>query len=159
MKAFKKEQLVVRKTRKMKSEQSKTLQAHFGGKTVYTRSVGHLVFELVKRLLLWWAPAPSNTLPEEVCQNGTGVGEGLDMAAVEVALPNETAYIMELFLGVFMSYLSIHQGVGLRGRWGPPPIANVKPQLLHGLLHEVTLLQPESYVVLLADRKELTQDD
>ena len=81
------------------------------------------------------------------------------MAAVEVARPNETAYIMESFLGIFMSYLSIHQGFGLRGRWGPPPIAYVKPQLLHGLLHELTLLQLESCVVPLADCKELTQEN
>ena len=81
------------------------------------------------------------------------------MAAIEVARPNETAYIMKSFLGGFVSYLSIHQGFGLRGRWGPPPIANVKPQVLHGLLHELTLLQLESCVVLLADRKELTQED
>ena len=81
------------------------------------------------------------------------------MAAIEVARPNETAYIMKSFLGVFVSYLSIHQGFGLRGRWGPSPIANVKPQVLHGLLHELTLLQLESCVVLLADRKELTQED
>ena len=33
------------------------------------------------------------------------------MAAVEVAGPNETTYIMESFLGVFMPYLSIHQGL------------------------------------------------
>ena len=81
------------------------------------------------------------------------------MAAIEVARPNETAYIMKSFLGVFVSYLSIHQGFGLRGCWGPPPIANVKPRVLHGLLHELTLLQLESCVVLLADRKELTQED
>ena len=81
------------------------------------------------------------------------------MAAIEVAPPNETAYIMKSFLGVFVSYLSVPQGFGLRGRWGPLPIANVKPQVLHGLLHELTLLQLESRVVLLADRKELTQED
>ena len=63
------------------------------------------------------------------------------------------------FLGVFMSYLGIHQGFGLRGRRGPPPIANVEPQVLHSLVHELTLLQLESGVVLLADRKELTQED
>ena len=57
------------------------------------------------------------------------------------------------------SALGIHQGLCLRGRWGPPPIASVKPQVLHGLLHELTLLQLESSVVLLADRKELTQED
>ena len=81
------------------------------------------------------------------------------MAAIEVARPNETAYIMKFFLGVFVSYLSVNQGFGLRGRWGLPPIANVKPQVLHGLMHELTLLQLESCVVLLADRKELTQED
>ena len=81
------------------------------------------------------------------------------MAAVEVARPNETAYIMESFLGVLMSYLSIHREFGLRGRWGSPPIANVKAQVPHGLLQELTLLQLESCVVLLADRKELTQED
>ena len=81
------------------------------------------------------------------------------MAATEVAHSNETAYIMESFLGVFVSYLRAHQGFGRRGRWGPPPIANVKPQVLHGPLHELTLLQLESCVVLLADRKELTQED
>ena len=122
-------------------------------------SVGHLVFQLVKRLLLLWALAPSSTLLDQVHQNGAGVGEVFDMAATEVAHPNETAYIMESFLGVFMSYLRANQGFGLRGRWGPPPIANVKPQVLHGLLHELTLLQLVSCVVLLADRKELTQDD
>ena len=79
------------------------------------------------------------------------------MATIEVARPNETAYIMKSFLGVFVSYFSVHQGFGLRGRRGPPPIANVKPQVLHGLLHELTLLQLESCVVLLADRKELTE--
>ena len=81
------------------------------------------------------------------------------MAAMEVAHPNESAYIMKSFLEVFVSYLSIHQGFCLRGCWGPPPIANVKPQLLDGLLHELTLLQLESCVVLLADHKELTQED
>ena len=35
------------------------------------------------------------------------------MAAVEVARPNETAYIMESFLGVFMSYLSVYRGLAL----------------------------------------------
>ena len=122
-------------------------------------SVGHPVFELVKRLLLLWAPAPSSTLLDQVGQNGAGVGEVFDMAAIEVARPNETAYIMKSFLGVLVSYLSIHRRFGLRGRWGPPPIANVKPQVLHGLLHELTLLQLESCVVLLADHKELTQED
>ena len=81
------------------------------------------------------------------------------MATIEVAGPNETAYIMKSFLGVFVSYLGIHQAFGLRGRWGPPPLANIKPQVLHGLLHELTLLQLESCVVLLANRKELTQED
>ena len=81
------------------------------------------------------------------------------MAAIEVARPKETAYIMKSFLGDFVSYLGVHQGFGLRGRWGPPPIANVEPQVLHGLLHELTLLQLDSCVVLLADRKELTQED
>ena len=119
----------------------------------------HLVFELVKRLLLLWAPVPSSTLLDQVRQNGAGVGEVFDMAAIEVARPNETANIMKSFLGVFVSYLSVHQGFGLRGRWGLPPIANVKPQVLHGLLHELTLLQLQSCVVLLADRKELTQED
>ena len=33
------------------------------------------------------------------------------------------------------------QTSNLRGRWGPPPIANVKPQVPHGILHELTLLQ------------------
>ena len=105
---------------------------------------------------LLWATAPGGTLLDQVCYNGAGVGEVLDMAAVEVAGPNEIAYIVESFLGVFMLYLSIHQGFGLRGRGGPSPIANIKPQVLHGLLHELTLLQLESGVVLLADRKELT---
>ena len=122
-------------------------------------TVGYLVFELVKCLLLLWAPAPNSTLLDQVRQNGAGVGEVFDVAAIEVARPNETAYIMKSFLGVFVSYLGIHQGFGLRDRWGPPPIANVKPQVLHGLLHELTLLQLESCVVLLADRKELTQED
>ena len=81
------------------------------------------------------------------------------MAAIEVARPNETAYIMKSFLGVFVSYLSVHQGFCLRGSWGPPPIANVRPQVLHGLLHELTLPQLESSVILLADCKELTQED
>ena len=81
------------------------------------------------------------------------------MAAVEVARPNETAYIMESFLGVFKSYRSVYQGSRFRGRWGPPPIANLQPQVLHNLLHELTLLQLESCVVLLADRKKLTQED
>ena len=78
------------------------------------------------------------------------------MAAVGNSGPNETTCIMESFLGVFMPYLSMHQGFGLRGRGGPPPLANIKPQVLHGLLHELTLLLLESCVVLLADRKELT---
>ena len=81
------------------------------------------------------------------------------MAAIEVARPNETAYIMKSFLGVFVSYLSVHQGFGLRGRSGPPFLASVKPKVLHGLLHELILLHLESCVVLLADRKELTQED
>ena len=81
------------------------------------------------------------------------------MAVVEVASPNETAYIMESFLGVFMSYLSVNQGFGLRGRRGPPPIANIEPLLLNSLLHELTLLQLESGVVLLVDCKELAQED
>ena len=81
------------------------------------------------------------------------------MASVEVASPNETPYIMESFLEVFMPYVSIHQGFGLRGPWGPPPVANVEPQVLHSLLHELTLLQLESSVALLADRKELAQED
>ena len=38
-------------------------------------SVGHLVFELVKRVLLLWAPAPSSTLLDQVRQNGAGVVE------------------------------------------------------------------------------------
>ena len=110
-------------------------------------------------LVVLEAPAPGSSLFDEIGQDGTGVGEILDVAAVEVASPNETAYIMESFLGVFMSYLSVHQGFGLRGRWGPPPIANVEPQVPHSLLHELTLLQLESSVVLLADRKELAQED
>ena len=81
------------------------------------------------------------------------------MAPIEVARPNETAYIMKSFLWVFVSYLSVRQGFGLRGRWGPPPLANVKPQVVHGLLHELTLLLLESCVVPLADRKELPQED
>ena len=102
---------------------------------------------------------PGSGLLDEVRQDGAGVGEILDVAAAEVASPHETAYIMESFLGVFMSYLGIHQGFGLRGRWGPPTIANVEPKVLHSLLHELTLLQLESSVVLLADRKELAQED
>ena len=35
------------------------------------------------------------------------------MAAVETTSPNKAAYIMESFLGVFMSYFSIHQGLAL----------------------------------------------
>ena len=81
------------------------------------------------------------------------------MAAVEIASPDEAAYIMESFLGIFMSYLSIHQGFGLRGRRGPPTIANVETQVLHSLLHKITLLQLDSGVALLADRKELIQED
>ena len=81
------------------------------------------------------------------------------MAAIEVAGPNETTYIMELFLWVLMSYLSIHQGFGLRGRRGPSTVANVEPGVLHSLLHEVTLLQLESGLVLLADSEELTQEN
>ena len=63
-------------------------------------SLGRLVFELVKRLLLLWAPAPSSTLLDPVRQNGAGVGEVFDIAAIEVARSNETAYIMKSFLGV-----------------------------------------------------------
>ena len=122
-------------------------------------SVGHFVLELVKRLLFLRAPAPGSSLLDEVRQDGAGVGEILDVVAVEVASPNETVYTMESFFGVFMSYLSIRQGFGLRGCWGPPPIANVEPQVLHSLLHELTLLQLESSVVFLADRKELAQED
>ena len=87
------------------------------------------------------------------------MGEVFDMAAVEVASPNETRYIMESFLGLFMPYVSNHPGFGLLGRWGPPPIAKNKLQVLHSLLHELTLLQLESCVVLLAKRKELTQEN
>ena len=58
-------------------------------------SVGYLVFELVKRLLLLWAPAPSSTPLDQVRQNGARIGEVLDVAAIEVARPNETAYIMK----------------------------------------------------------------
>ena len=90
------------------------------------------VLELVKRLLLLRALAPSSALLDKVRQDGAGIGEILYVAAVEVARPNEAAYIMESFLGVFMSHLSIHQGFGLRGRRGPPPLANVEPQVLHG---------------------------
>ena len=81
------------------------------------------------------------------------------MAAVEITSSKKAPYIMESFLGVFMSYFSIHQRFGLRGCRSPPPIANVKPRVLHCLLHELTLLQLESGVVLLADGKELTQED
>ena len=35
------------------------------------------------------------------------------MAAIEVARPNETAYIMKSFLEVFVSYLGVHQGLAL----------------------------------------------
>ena len=118
-------------------------------------SVGHSVLELVKPLLFLRAPAPGSSLLDEVRHDGAGVGEILDVAAVEVASPNETAYIMESFLGFFISYLSVHQGFGLRGGC----IANVEPQVLHRLLHELTLLQLESSVVLLADCKELAQED
>ena len=121
--------------------------------------MGHFVLELVKRLLFLRAPAPGSSLLNEVRQDRAPAGEILDVSEVEVASPNETAYIMESFPGVFMSYLSIHQGFGLRGRRGPPPIANVEPQVLHSLLHELTLLQLESGVVLLADCKELAQED
>ena len=38
-------------------------------------------------------------------------------------------------------------------------IAYVKPQVLLSLLHELTVLQLDSCVVLLADGKELTQED
>ena len=92
-------------------------------------SVSHFVLEHVKRLLFLWAPAPGSTLLNDVRQNGAGVGKIFDVAAVEAAGPNETTYIMESFLGVFMSYLSVHQGFDLRGRRGPPPIANVEPQV------------------------------
>ena len=122
-------------------------------------SVGHFVLELVKRLLFLRAPAPGSSLLDEVRQDPAGVGEIRDVAAVEVASPNETAYIMESFLVVFMSYLSVHQGFCLRGRWGPLPIANVEPQVLHRPPHELTLLQLESSVVLLADRKEVAKED
>ena len=122
-------------------------------------SFGHFVLELVKRLLFLRVPAPGSTVLLEIRHDGAGVGEIFDVAAVEVAGSNKTAYIMESFLGLFMSYLSIHQGFCLRGRKGPPPIANVEPQVLHSLLHELTLLQPESGVVPLADCKELAQED
>ena len=115
--------------------------------------------ELVKRLLFLRAPAPGSTLFDEIREDCAGVGKVSDVAAVEVAGPNETAYIMESYLGVFMLYLTINQGFGLRGRRGSPPIANVEPQVLHRLLHELTLLQLESGVILLADCKELAQED
>ena len=73
--------------------------------------------------------------------------------------PDKAVYIMESFLGVFMSYFSIRQGFDLRSRRGPAPIANVKPLELHSLLHELTFLQLELALVLLADCKELTQED
>ena len=50
-------------------------------------SAGYLVFELVKRLLLLWAPAPSSTLLDQVRQNGAGVGEVFDVAAKEICTP------------------------------------------------------------------------
>ena len=81
------------------------------------------------------------------------------MATVQVACANKATYITESFLGVFMSYLGIHQGFSLRGCWGPRPIAKIEPQALHGLLHELILLQLESDVVLLAGIKELPQKD
>ena len=122
-------------------------------------SVGHLVLELLKRLLLSRAPAPVSGLLDEVRQEGVPVGEILYVVAVEVATPNEAAYITECYLGVFMLYLSIHQSFGLRGSRCPSSIENVKPQVLHSLLHELTLLQLESSVVPLADSKEPAQED
>ena len=122
-------------------------------------SVGHFVLELVKRLLFLRAPAPGSILLNEICQDGAGVGEIFDVPAVEVAGPNETVYIMESYLRVFMSSLSVHQGFGARGRRGPPPIDNVEPQVLHSLLQDLTVLQLESGVVLLADCKELAEED
>ena len=62
-------------------------------------SVGHFVLELVKILLLFRAPAPGTALDAEVRQDGAGVGEILDVAAVEVAGSNETTYITESFRG------------------------------------------------------------
>ena len=76
-------------------------------------SVSYFVVDLFACLLFLRARASGSTLVDEVRQDGAGVGEIFDVAAVEVAGPNETAYIMETFLWVFMSYLSIHQGFGL----------------------------------------------
>ena len=42
---------------------------------------------------------------------------------------------------------------------GPPPIANVEPQVLHRLLQKLQLLQLYSGVVLLGDRRERAQVD
>ena len=130
-----------------------------GSRHAQAFSFSYFVLELAKRLLFFRAPAPGSTPLDEVRQDGAGVGEIVDVAAVEVTGPNETAYIMESFLGVFMSYLSIHHVFRLRGRRGQLPIANVEPQVLHSLLQELTLLQLEFGVVALADRKELNQED
>ena len=43
---------------------------------------------------------------------------------------------MEAFLEVFMSYFGSHRRFSFKDCWGPPPIANIEPQVLPGLLQK-----------------------